>query len=87
MEVVKFSFVRYNNLGVKAMVVAREQVKALIDRMTDEQVQALWIILNSMAWPEEEVSPVEAEEIGKGFKEIKEGKGIKADDLWREIGI
>ncbi|MFZ5650281.1 MAG: hypothetical protein ACOY4I_05465, partial [Bacillota bacterium] len=39
------------------MAVARDQIKALVDRLTDEQAQALWVILSSMAWPEEEISP------------------------------
>lgn len=69
------------------MAVAREYVKALIDRLTDEQVQALWVILNSMAWPVEEVTPEEMAEIEEGFAEIDSGKGVKAEDVWKELGI
>ncbi|WP_240985949.1 hypothetical protein [Acididesulfobacillus acetoxydans] len=41
------------------MIVAREHVKALVDRLSDEQVKALWIFLNAMVWPEVEISSVE----------------------------
>jgi len=69
------------------MAVARDQLKALVDRLTDEQVQALWVILSSMAWPEEEISPEEASEINQARTEIEAGKGVKAEDVWRELGI
>jgi hypothetical protein len=77
----------YNSSGVITMAVAKEYVKALIDRLTDEQVQALWVILNSMAWPIEEITPEETAEIGKARTEIEAGRGIKAEDVWRELGI
>ncbi|MCL5056737.1 MAG: hypothetical protein M1130_01810 [Actinobacteria bacterium] len=77
----------YNNLEVVYMAVARDQLKALVDRLTDEQVQALWVILSSMTWPEEEISPEEASEINQARAEIEAGKGIKAGDVWRELGI
>lgn len=70
-----------------AMGVEREYVKALIDRLTDEQVQALWVILNSIAWPVEKVTPEEAAEIEEGFSEIDAGRGVKAEDVWRELGV
>lgn len=77
----------YNSLEVISMAVAREYVKALIDRLTDEQVQALWVILNSIAWPVEKVTPEEMAEIEEGFAEIDAGKGVKAEDVWKELGI
>jgi hypothetical protein len=83
----------YNYLGVISvkmevnMAVGREHVKALIDRLSDEQVKALWVILNSMAWPPEEVSPEEAAEIEESFAEIDAGKGVKAEEVWRELGV
>lgn len=79
--------VRYNKLEVISVAMAREYVKALIDRLSDEQVQALWIILNSMAWPTEKVTPEEMAEIEEGFAEIDAGEGVKAEDVWRELGI
>ncbi|RDV81250.1 hypothetical protein [Ammonifex thiophilus] len=69
------------------MAVPRECVKALIDRLSDEQVQALWVILESMAWPVEKVSPEEAAEIKEALAEIEAGKGVKAEDVWKEFGI
>lgn len=77
----------YNGLGVIAVAVAREHVKALIDRLTDEQVQALWVILESMAWPTEEITPEEAAEIEDALAEIDAGKGVKAEDVWKELGL
>ena len=77
----------YNNLEVVYMAVARDQIKALVDRLTDEQAQALWVILSSMAWPEEEISPEEAREISQARAEIEAGKGVKAEEVWREPGI
>ena len=77
----------YNSLEVVYVTIARDQLKALVDRLTDEQVQALWVILSSMTWPEEEISPEEASEINQARAEIEAGKGIKAGDVWRELGI
>ncbi|HUW63123.1 MAG TPA: hypothetical protein VMW83_00195 [Spirochaetia bacterium] len=79
--------VRYNTLEVIDVAVAREHIKALIDRLTDEQAQALWVVLNSMAWPEEKLSPDEIAEIEEARAEIRAGKGIKAEDVWRELGL
>ncbi|SFR11604.1 hypothetical protein [Desulfoscipio geothermicus] len=78
---------RYNSLEVVAMAVQKEDVKALIDRLNQEQLQALWVILNSIAWPTEKISPEEAVEIEKSFNEIDAGKGVKAEDVWRELGV
>ncbi|MCR4419052.1 MAG: hypothetical protein QHH27_10485 [Clostridia bacterium] len=81
------SGVRYNVIEVKGMAVAREYVKALIDRLTDDQVEALKIILEAMALPAESLEPGEAEEIDRGFAEIDAGKGVRAEDAWKELGI
>lgn len=77
----------YNSLGVIKMTVSRECVKALIDQLTDEQVQALWVILQSITWPSEELTPEEITEIAEARNDIKAGKGIKAEDAWDELGI
>lgn len=76
-----------NGLGVINMSVAREYVKALIDRLTDEQVEALQVIVESMAWPTEKVMPEEAAEIEEAFADIDAGRGVKAEDVWKELGI
>lgn len=76
----------YNSLEVVNMV-PRECVKALIDRLSDEQVQALWIILQSMAWTTEVLTPKEEAEIAEARNDIKDGKGIKARDVWNELGV
>lgn len=78
---------RYNDLGVIIVAVAREHVKALIDRLSDEQVQALWVILNSMAWPAESVTREEKAEIEEALAEIDSGKGVKAEEVWRDLDV
>ncbi|MGB9919698.1 MAG: hypothetical protein ACPLPT_03040 [Moorellales bacterium] len=72
---------------MRPVAVPREHVKALIDRPADEQVQALWIILESMVWPLEEISPEEATELAEARAQIEAGMGIRAEDVWRELGI
>ncbi|MGQ9533454.1 MAG: hypothetical protein ACUVTQ_11750 [Desulfotomaculales bacterium] len=77
----------YNGLGVIDVAVPRECIKALVDRLTDKQAEALWVILESMAWPTEKITPEEAAELEEARAEIRAGKGIKAEDVWRELGI
>jgi len=77
----------YNDLGVIHVAVACEHIKALIDRLSDEEVKALWIILEAMTWPVEAISPEEAAELEAAEAEIRAGKGIKAEDIWRELGL
>ena len=67
--------------------VPREYVKAVIDRLSEEQVMALWVILQSMIWPTEEWAPEEAAEIAEARADILVGKGIKAEDVWNELGM
>jgi hypothetical protein len=55
--------------------------------LSDEQVQALWVILQSITWPTEELTPEEAAEIVEARNDIKAGKGIKAEIVWDELGI
>jgi predicted transcriptional regulator len=66
------------------MVVAREYVKALIDRLSDEQVQAIKVILESMALPEIEISPAEESEIKEGLTDLEAGRKVSAADVWKE---
>lgn len=84
------AYLRYNNLEVVAMAVQavqKEHVKALIDRLSQEQLQALWVILNSMAWPEVEISPEEEKDIKEGLDELESGLKVSAEDVWKELGI
>ncbi|MEW6727550.1 MAG: hypothetical protein AB1327_11445 [Bacillota bacterium] len=60
---------------------------AAIDRLTDEQVQVLWILLESMVWPTEEITPEETAEIEEALAEIDAGKRLKAEDVWKELGL
>lgn len=77
----------YNGLGVIDVAVPRECIKALVDRLTDEQAEALWVILESMAWGTEKITPEEAAEIEEALAEIDAGKGVRAEDVWKELGI
>ncbi|MBE0467460.1 MAG: hypothetical protein IBX71_09605 [Candidatus Desulforudis sp.] len=77
----------YNGLGVIEVAVPREDVKALIDRLSDEQVEALWIILNSMAWPEAEVSAEDEADIEEGLADLRAGLKARAEDVWKDLGI
>jgi len=77
----------YNYLGVIKVAVERKHIKALIDRLSDEQVQALWIILNSMTWPEVEISPEDEADIKEGLADLEAGRKVRADDVWKELGI
>ncbi len=77
----------YNSLEVINMAVAREYVKALIGRLTDEQVQALWVILESMAWPEVSTSPADETAIDEGLADLAAGRKVRAEDVWAELGL
>jgi hypothetical protein len=65
----------------------RDYAKALIERLNGDEVRTLLVILESMAWPTERVTPVEIKEIEAGFAKIDAGKGLKAENVWKELGI
>lgn len=67
------------------MSVARDELKTLVDLLSEEQVSALLVILKP--WAEDVITPLEAEELMAARDDIKNGKGIKAEDVWRELGI
>ena len=69
------------------MAVPRECIKALIDRLTDEQAQALWVILESMAWPEVGTSPADETAIDEGLADLAAGRKVSAKDAWAELGL
>lgn len=69
------------------MAEMRDCVKALIDRLSDEEVRALWVILTSMIWPTAEITPEDTAEIEEGIAELEAGKRVKAEDVWRELRI
>ena len=65
----------------------REHVKALIDRLMGKQVQALWVILNAMVWPEVDVSPEDEVTIEEGLGDLRAGHRVRAEDVWKKLGI
>jgi predicted transcriptional regulator len=72
---------------VITLAIQREYVKALIDRLTDEQVQALFVFLHSMALSEEDISPEDEVAIEEGLADLAAGRKVKAEDVWKELGI
>ncbi len=81
------SLQRYNDLEVITVTIAREYVKALVDRLNEEQVKALWVILNAMAWPEVEISPEDEADIEEGLADLTAGRKVSAEDAWKQLGI
>lgn len=67
------------------MSIARDELKILVDLLSEEQVSALLVILKP--WAEDVITQLEAEEIMQARNDIENGKGIKAEDVWRELGI
>lgn len=55
------------------MPVVREKIKSIIDRLSDDQVYALWVILQPLVWPVENITQKEAIEIAEARAEIKAG--------------
>lgn len=64
----------------------REQLKALIDRLTDEEAQALWVIVKSMIWKEDDPTPEELEAIRKS-EDIRNDELTPAEEVSKELGI
>lgn len=81
------SLQRYNDLEVITVAVTREYVKALVDQLNEEQVKALWVILNAMAWPEVEISPEDEADIEEGLADLAAGRKVSAEDAWKQLGI
>ncbi len=52
----------------------RDHAKALIEKLNDDQVGALLIILESMAWPTERITSGEAKEIEQGLPKLRQAK-------------
>lgn len=58
----------------------REDLKILIDNLSDQEIVALWEVVAAMRRPEE-LSPEEAEQVGAAFKEIDSGQFTDLDEL------
>ena len=76
----------YNRLEVITMT-EKEYAKALVDKLKKNQLQALITFLEAFVWPAEELTPDEASELEEARAEIEAGRGIKASDVWKELGI
>lgn len=87
MEVVTAVTGWYTYSEVTLMAIPREHVKVLIDRLTDEQVHALWVILEAMAWPEVDVSAGDEAAIDEGVADLAARRKVRAGDVWADLGL
>jgi DNA-directed RNA polymerase subunit F len=65
----------------------REYVKALIDRLEEDQLEALSVLLEYLAFPVVELDPEEARELDEALAEVRKGNFVRAEDVWKELGI
>lgn len=64
------------------MQTRREDLKTLIDNLSDQEVVALWKVVAAMRQPEE-LTPQEAEQVDAALKEIDAGQFTELDELKR----
>lgn len=62
----------------------REDLKMLIDKLSDQEIVALWKIVAAMRQPEE-LTPQEADEVDAALKEIDSGEFTRLDELKRAL--
>ena len=66
------------------MHASREDLKAEIDRLNDQEVIALWKILAAMRQPEE-LTPEEARQVDQALREIDAGDFTTLDQMKRAL--
>ena len=66
------------------MQMHREDLKTLIDSLSDEEIVALWKVVAAMRQPEE-LTPQEAEQVDAALREIDSGEFIRLDELKRAL--
>nr|WP_025774449.1 hypothetical protein [Moorella thermoacetica] len=69
------------------MATPAEEIKSLLDRLSYKQLEALRIIVESMIWPQEQLTPEEAEIVDEGFAEIERGEGMSWEEVKNELGL
>lgn len=66
------------------MQTRREDLKILIDNLSDQEIVALWKVVAAMRRPEE-LTPQEAEQVDAALKEIDSGEFTGLDELRRAL--
>jgi hypothetical protein len=62
----------------------RDDLKSLIDGLSEQEVTALWKVAAAMRQPEE-LTPEEARQVDEALKEIDAGQFTRLDDLKRAL--
>lgn len=57
------------------------------DEVNNEIEEMLALKVFEASCEEEEITPEEKESIARGEAEVKAGLGVKAEDVWKELGI
>ncbi|MEW6274065.1 MAG: hypothetical protein AB1556_02995 [Bacillota bacterium] len=57
------------------------------DEVSNEIEEMLALKAFEASCEEEEITPEEKESIARGEAEVKAGLGVKAEDVWKELGI
>ncbi|HKS90696.1 MAG TPA: hypothetical protein VJQ83_02115 [Tepidiformaceae bacterium] len=65
----------------------KEALHERIDELTDEEAEELLAQLEWEATAEEELTPEEMALLEEGNAEFERGEFIRADDLYRELGL
>jgi len=68
------------------MATPAEELKSLLDRLSYKQLEALRVIVESMLWPQEQLTP-EEEIVDEGFAEIERGEGMSWEEVKNELGL
>lgn len=77
----------YNGVEVVNMD-RRALIKSLVDKLTDEQAMALYVIIDNLAFPTVDPELDELEAIMEAEQEITDSKNLEsADDVWRKLEI
>jgi len=66
------------------MQTRREDLKTLIDDLSDQEIVALWKVVAAMRRPDE-LTPQEAEKVDAALKEIDSGEFTRLDELKRAL--
>jgi len=57
------------------------------DEVNNEIEEMLALKAFEASCEEEEITPEEKESIARGEAEVKAGLGVKAEDVWKELGV
>jgi predicted transcriptional regulator len=66
------------------MRTSRDELKVLIDRLSDQEIVALWKVVAAMRQPED-LTAEEAAQVDAALKEIDAGQFTRLDELKRAL--